>query len=354
MMLHCQKEVSLATLNTFGVAAKARVLWRLEHEADLAPLREALQSGSSRPLPLVLGGGSNLLLTGDLDEPVIQVALRGRRIVSETPETVVIEAAAGEAWDGLVDWTLAQGLCGLENLALIPGSVGAAPIQNIGAYGVEQCERFESLTAFDLTTGVMRRFEAAACQFGYRRSFFKSAEGSRWLVTSVRYRLSRRPAPRLGYQALAEALQARGLTAPTADEIAQTVRTIRRSKLPDPQVLGNAGSFFENPILPPDQAQALQAHHPSLPHWPTAEGQVKVSAAWMIDQCGWKGFREGDAGVHAQHALVLVNYGSASGADLLALARRISASVEGRFGVRLRPEPVIAGPLRWTSAHPVP
>ena len=337
-------DAPLRALNTFGIDARARVLWRVDTPDALPCLLRALREEASGA-PLVLGAGSNLLITGDLEQPVLQVALPGRRIVADDGESVLMEAGAGEPWDGLVRWSLAQGAYGLENLALIPGTTGAAPIQNIGAYGVEQREAFDSLDAFDLHTGAARRFDAADCAFGYRDSVFKGPDAGRWLVTAVRYRLSRRPRPRLDYGEIRDELARAGRGDPGPVDVADAVSAIRRRKLPDPAVLGNAGSFFKNPLVEPTQAQVLAGREPGLPAWPIG-GRVKLSAAWMIERCGWKGYREGDAGVHAAHALVLVNHGQASGAALLALARRIRDSVGTRFGVELEPEPVVVGPAR--------
>lgn len=336
----------LAALNTFGIAATARELWRLERVDEVAPLLATLRAAGELDdparWPLVLGGGSNLLIAGDLAQPVLQVAIGGRQLGDDDGETVVVQAGAGESWDGLVRWTLAQRAWGLENLALIPGTVGASPIQNIGAYGVELRDRFDSLDAVDLRTGTMRRFDAPECAFGYRDSVFKQAGGSRWMVVTVRLRLQRRPSLSLDYGEIRDELARAGVAEPSPRAVADAVTAIRRRKLPDPAVLGNAGSFFKNPVVSPDQADALRLREPGLPAWPVGD-RVKLSAAWMIDRCGWKGFRDGDAGVHAAHALVLVNHGAATGAQLLALARRIQDSVHERFGVRLEAEPVVVG-----------
>ena len=332
----------LDTLNTFGVHAIARDLWRVHALSDLPGLVAQLQALAG-PLPFVLGGGSNLLLTGDVDAPMVQVALRGFRVVREDAQAVIVEGAAGESWDALVSWSLAAGLNGLQNLALIPGSVGAAPIQNIGAYGVELRDCFDSLDAMDLRTGRWRSFDAAECAFAYRHSVFKTPDHTQWLVCAVRFRLSRSAPLQLDYGDLRAELARTGHTAPSASDVAEAVRAIRRRKLPDPAVLGNAGSFFKNPVISAQQAAALQSREPGLPCWPTSGSEVKVSAAWMIDQCGWKGFRDGDAGVHTAHALVLVNHGHAQGRDILALALRIRDAVHARFGVNLEPEPVILG-----------
>ncbi len=327
-------DVSLRALNTFGVQARARRFARLEHEAQVPA---ALEAAAAASRTLLLGGGSNLLFAGDYDGLVLAVALRGRRVVSRTATECVVEAAAGEPWDPFVRWTLEQGLSGLENLALIPGSVGASPLQNIGAYGVEMCERFDELLAVDRHTGERRVLRAAECRFGYRHSIFKEPQGERWLILSVRFRLALEFTPQLGYAALRAAFPADRPPA-SAREVADRVSAIRRSKLPDPAQVGNAGSFFENPVVTPAQAAALAERHPGLPHWQAGQG-VKLAAAWLIEQCGWKGVRRGDAGVHDRHALVLVNHGNASGAQILALADEIRASVRHRFGVSLRIEP---------------
>ncbi len=337
-------DAPLAALNTFRIAATARVLWRVASVADVPDVVRALRDEPGGA-PLVLGGGSNLLLTGDLEQPVLQVAIRGRRIVSDDGHAVVVEAGAGEPWDPLVRWTLAQRAFGLENLALIPGTAGAAPIQNIGAYGVEQRETFESLDAVDLRTGIPRTFDATDCAFGYRDSAFKGPDGGRWLVVAVRWRLARRPRLALDYGEIREELACAGVASPSPSDVAEAVTAIRRRKLPDPAVLGNAGSFFKNPLVEPALADALRAREPGLPAWPAGE-RVKLSAAWMIERCGWKGYRDGDAGVHAAHALVLVNHGAATGAQLVGLARRIRDAVLARFGIALEPEPVVAGPLQ--------
>jgi UDP-N-acetylmuramate dehydrogenase len=344
-------DAPLRALNTFGIDARARRLVELRDPQALDAALALVRDDDVEPL--VLGGGSNLLISRPvLDQPVLHVALGGRRVVGATAGGgVLVEAGAGEAWDPFVRWTLDQGLAGLENLALIPGTVGAAPIQNIGAYGVEMRERFDSLDAVHIFTGRRQRFDPSDCAFGYRDSLFKHGEGSGWIVLSVRFRLLRFPAPRvdagspssglrLDYGEVRDELASRRVTAPTAVDVADAVSAIRRRKLPDPATLGNAGSFFKNPVVGAGVAAALQAREPGLPAWPTDQG-VKLAAAWMIERCGWKGRRVGDAGVHAHHALVLVNHGQATGAEILALARSIQSSVTERFGVRLEPEPVI-------------
>ena len=332
--------------NTFGVAARAPMLVEV---ADAAALPELFGYAMLRDTPvLVLGGGSNLLFAGD--PPGSVLALGGQRIdiLQDDGERALVRADAGVEWHALVLWTLGRGLAGLENLALIPGTVGAAPIQNIGAYGVEVREHIHVVEAFDRSRLETIRLDRAACAFAYRDSVFKR-DPDRYVVTAVEFELSREPRLRLDYAGLADELLAIGIDAASLDgvrpsQVAEAVCRIRRRKLPDPAVLGNAGSFFKNPIVPAMQAEALKAAHAALPVFRgNDEATRKLSAAWLIDSCGWKGFRDGDAGVAASHALVLVNHGQATGAQLLGLAHRIAASVHERFDVALEPEPRIIG-----------
>ena len=330
--------------NTFGVPARAELLVEVR---DAAALAELFGYALLRDGPvLVLGGGSNILFAADPPGAVLALSAQSIRVVEDDGERAIVRADAGVEWHALVLWTLGQGLAGLENLALIPGTVGAAPIQNIGAYGVEVRESIHGVEAFERATGALRRLAADACGFAYRDSLFKRAP-DRYVVTAVEFALSRTPRLRLDYAGLGEELAAMGGGAPTPSRVAEAVCRIRRRKLPDPAVTGNAGSFFKNPIVPAGLADALRAAHPALPVFRgDGEATRKLSAAWLIDQCGWKGHRDGDAGVAASHALVLVNHGHATGAQLLDLARRIAASVEARFGVPLEPEPRIVG-ARW-------
>ncbi|WP_202844721.1 UDP-N-acetylmuramate dehydrogenase [Luteimonas saliphila] len=329
----------LRARNTFGVSARAPLLLELDEAARLADALAALPAG---PL-LVLGGGSNLLFAGDPEGAVLSLRAASLRILAEDGAYAIVRADAGADWHGFVRWTLDHGLYGMENLALIPGTVGAAPIQNIGAYGVEVREFVHAVEALEPATGRSRRLSRDECALGYRDSLFKR-ERDRFIVTAVEFRLSRTPAVRIDYAGVREALAADGLAAPTPARVFDAVCALRRSKLPDPAAIGNAGSFFKNPIVPLAQAQALADAHPRLPVFPGVdERSRKLSAAWLIDACGWKGHRDGDAGVSTQHALVLVNHGAATGAQLLALARWIAASVSERFGVALEPEPRIVG-----------
>jgi UDP-N-acetylmuramate dehydrogenase len=338
MPISVLENAELADLNSFGVAATAARLVSYDDPADVV---EALEASGGHGARLVIGSGTNLLFTADFEGTILRVCTTGRRVLDDGPGGVLVEAEAGEPWDAFVRWTLAQGLCGLENLSLIPGSAGASPIQNIGAYGVEMRDTFAGLTAIDLSTGAAREFDPAQCCFDYRDSLFKHPDGRRWLILRVRFRLSREPRLHLDYGELREELARTGCDRPAPTDVARAVTALRRRKLPDPAALGNAGSFFKNPVVSQAQAEAMRERFPGLPVWSSASG-AKISAAWMIEHCGWKGVREGDAGVHAAHALVLVNHGHATGAQLLALAMRIRSSVMDAFGVLLEPEPLIA------------
>jgi UDP-N-acetylmuramate dehydrogenase len=338
------EHASLARLNTFGVAATARWLAGVR-DAGAIPSVLALPAVRGSPA-MVLGEGSNVLFAADFPGLVLRTAFDSVRVVDDDRSTALVRAEAGAGWDALVDWALARDLAGLENLALIPGRVGAAPIQNIGAYGAEVAESIETVEAWDRQAGRFVRLDALQCGFAYRDSVFKR-EPERWIVTAVEFRLSREARPRIDYAGIREELVAHGVTAdPTPQQVADAVRRLRRRKLPDPAVIGNAGSFFKNPVVEAALANRIRAGHPQAPVYPAGESYSKLSAAWMIESCGWRGHNDGDAGISAQHALVLVNHGAASGAQLLALARRVADSVEQRFGVRLEPEPRIVG-ARW-------
>lgn len=329
----------LLPFNTFHVRALAPRLLRI---ADARALPQALTAIGDVPL-LVLGSGSNVLLAANPDDVVLVFDNRDIGIIGHQAGHALVRAGAGAIWHELVMWSLAQGLSGLENLALIPGTVGAAPIQNIGAYGAQAGEFIWSVEAWDRQRDGWVRLDQAACRFGYRDSLFKT-DPDRYLITAVEFRLPLRHGLRLDYAGIREQLQAMAIDLPTAADVARAVIAIRQRKLPDPAVLGNAGSFFKNPILPFEQVRHLLQDYPELPVYPGSDADSrKLSAAWMIEACGWKGRREGDAGVSPDHALVLVNHGSATGSDLLALARRISASVREKFGVAIEPEPRLVG-----------
>ncbi|OHX14403.1 UDP-N-acetylmuramate dehydrogenase [Chromobacterium sphagni] len=340
MSLQFCADHDLRPLNTFGMAARAAHFCRLDNLADLPDLL-------THPLYLQgpvlwLGGGSNLLLTRDYPGLVAKVGLAGIRLLEEDGDDVVVEAAAGENWHDFVLHALEQGWYGLENLSLIPGTVGACPVQNIGAYGVEVKDHLQEVVCARLDHGGEALvLSNADCRFGYRDSVFKHEAAGKLLVTAVRFRLSRRASLRTGYGDIQQQLERQGVSEPTPQDVSRAVIAIRRSKLPDPAALGNAGSFFKNPVVSRARAEALLAAHPKLPHYPTADGQVKLAAGWLIDQCGLKGYRNGDAGVHQKQALVLVNYGQARGEEIHALARQVQDAVAQRFGVRLEPEPLI-------------
>lgn len=330
----------LDSLNTFRIPARARHYLRVDGAAELAALRaDPALAGLPR---LVLGGGSNLLFTGDFDGVVLHMTGQGHDVLGEEDGKVLVRARAGENWHAFVQATLALGLGGLENLSLIPGTVGAAPIQNVGAYGVETRDVFHSLTVFDMASGATRTLDAAACRFGYRDSVFKHAEGRDLVVLDVTFALSApgRWEPNLRYAELAGAAREAGLSAPTPREVGALVEAIRRRKLPDPREIGNAGSFFKNPVVSGQECARLLALYPGLVHHAQPDGTEKLAAGWLIDQCGWKGRHIGPAGVYHKQALVLVNLGGATGPDVVRLARAIQADVAARYGVALEPEPV--------------
>ncbi|PRA54626.1 UDP-N-acetylenolpyruvoylglucosamine reductase [Pseudomonas sp. MYb187] len=331
-----QEQVSLKPYNTFGIDVKARYFTQAHSDEDA---RQALAQAAAQGLPvLVIGGGSNLLLTADVQALVLRMASAGVRILSDDGERVVVEAEAGEPWHPFVQWCLSQGLAGLENLSLIPGTVGAAPMQNIGAYGVEIKDVFVGLTALDRQTGELHEFELEQCQFAYRDSVFKHHPG-RWLILRVRFALSRVMHAHLDYGPVRQRLSEQGISEPTAQNVSDAICSIRREKLPDPVELGNAGSFFKNPMVAAVLADKIRVQYPGLVAYPQADGQFKLAAGWLIEQAGWKGHREGDAGVHRLQSLVLVNYGQATGLQLHELAQKIQADILERFGVTLEMEP---------------
>ncbi|MFM9437945.1 UDP-N-acetylmuramate dehydrogenase [Janthinobacterium sp. CG_23.3] len=336
--LAIEHNVPLKTLNSFGIDARAQSFLRVE---SLAQLRAALAEPALAAMPrLLLGGGSNIVLTGDYAGLVLHMATRGIAVVGADADATLVRAAAGETWHDFVQWTLQRGLGGLENLSLIPGTVGAAPIQNIGAYGVEIRDVFHSLTVFDCASGTTFEMDRAACRFGYRDSVFKQAGGGALVIVDVTFALPPRWQANLRYAELAQAVAEQGWAAPTARQVADTVVAIRRRKLPDPAVIGNAGSFFKNPVVSREQCAGLLAKFPALVHHAQSDGSEKLAAGWLIDQCGWKGRNLGPAGVYPQQALVLVNNGGASGADIIRLAQAIQRDVQARYGVLLAPEPV--------------
>ncbi|AIY40424.1 UDP-N-acetylenolpyruvoylglucosamine reductase [Collimonas arenae] len=331
-------DFSLRQHNTFGIDAKAHAYLPVTSVETLHALRSDVQTAA---LPrLVLGGGSNLVLTQDFPGLVLHMRSRGREIIGEDDDAIYVRAAAGENWHGLVQWTLEQGLGGLENLSLIPGSVGASPIQNIGAYGVELQERFHALTAIDMESGEILALDRAACAFAYRDSIFKHGLRDRAVVLDVTFALPKRWQPNLRYADVAQELDARKLSQPGARDISDAVIAIRTRKLPDPAAIGNAGSFFKNPLVSEQQRNALLEQYPQLVNYAQPDGSYKLAAGWLIDQCGWKGKNLGAAGVYEKQALVLVNRGAATGQDVVRLAQAVQADVMGKFGVALEPEPI--------------
>ena len=326
----------VSALSTFRLPARAAELAILDSVEQCPALTHA--EGNE----LVLGGGSNTVFLGDYPGRILLNRIRGLAF-EECGEDVLVTAAAGENWHRLVRACIDRRLHGLENLIMIPGSVGAAPMQNIGAYGMELSEVFERLDAWDRDEQRMVTFEKPDCAFGYRDSHLKSTEPGRFLVTSVTLRLSRRFQPRVGYASLAEALLQAGIERPTSRQLAATVMQLRRHRLPDPSRLPNAGSFFKNPLVKASRAEALIADHPELLHWPMPNGMIKLGAGRMIELLGWKGKSIGDAAVYPNHALVLVNRGRATAAELLQLIEAIQTSVEDAFGLRLEPEPRLIG-----------
>ena len=333
-----ERDVDLHDFNTFGLPARAARLARIENPAQFVALMRLPGWGESPRL--VLGGGSNVVLTRDFPGLVLKVEISGRSLVDEDDDARYVRAGAGERWHDFVCWTVDQGWPGLENLALIPGTVGAAPIQNIGAYGLELQERFDSLEAVSLEDGRVHSFDRDECAFGYRDSVFKRSEAGRWVIVSVTLRLPKRWQAVIGYADVARELADCAVGDPAPTDVLDAVVRIRRRKLPDPSLIGNAGSFFKNPVVGATTlAQLLQAQ-PGLPHYPQADGHYKLAAGWLIDRAGWKGRDLGPVGCYAGQALVLVNRGGATGLDVQRIAAAIQKDVAGKFGVHLEPEPV--------------
>ncbi len=332
-----QENINLQPHNTLAVPARARYYAQISDESQLPAL---LQFARDRRLPLlVLGGGSNVVLDGDFPGLVLHMRLTGKTLVREDREHYWLQVAAGENWHELVRYCLAHEYWGLENLSLIPGSVGAAPIQNIGAYGVELKDVFAQLEAMDVNTGEVHVFDKDGCEFGYRDSLFKRAGKDRYLILSVTLKLSRRPHLKVTYPALKEAVRHIPVGQLTPLAVSEAVCAVRRSKLPDPAITPNVGSFFKNPLVGLEQFLELQVHHPGLISYPVDARHVKLAAGWLIERAGWKGVSRGAVAVHAQQALVLTNAGKASGAEVLALAEEIRHSVAAEYGVDLEPEP---------------
>lgn len=331
-----QTNVSLKPYNTFGIAANAKYFVEV---SDIEQLKEILQHPDFQGVErLILGGGSNLLLTKDFDGIVIKVVIKGIEKYREDEQNIWLKAGAGEIWHDLVLYCVNNGYAGIENLSLIPGTVGAAPMQNIGAYGVEIKEVFESLEAIEIKTGKSRIFTKEECQFGYRESIFKHAVKGEYVIVNVSFKLNKTPVYHVEYGAIKDTLAEMGIERLSIKAISDAVISIRQSKLPNPAEIGNAGSFFKNPEIPKAQFDLLKEQFPAIPSYPVNELTVKVPAGWLIEQAGWKGQRFGNIGVHARQALVLVNYGNGKGNEIKELSQKIQDSIKEKFGIQLSAE----------------
>jgi UDP-N-acetylmuramate dehydrogenase len=328
-----QKDISLLPYNSFHLDVKADEFIPVQSADEL---QEILNRGIKPAL--ILGGGSNLLLTKDVRGLVLKIEIGGIDEVKEDHLHIYVRVGAGENWHSFVQYSMKKDWGGLENLSLIPGNVGTAPIQNIGAYGVELKDVFFELEAYDRKEQKVFAFGVNDCRFGYRDSIFKSIEKGRYIILNVTFILNKNPVLHTSYGAIREELKKSGIHSPTIQDVSQAVIKIRQSKLPDPNEIGNAGSFFKNPVVDQATFLFLSDKYPDMPSYPHEDQSVKLAAGWLIEQCGWKGYRKGDAGVHKNQALVLVNYGHATGAEILALSEKIQASVLKKFGVELEPE----------------
>jgi len=331
-----QQNYSLKTLNTFGLDVSTQQYVRVE---TMDELKEIYLGSKFRTIKkMVLGGGSNVLFTRNWLGLIAHMAIPGVQVESESSDTVQVSAGAGEMWHPLVMWAVERGYGGFENLSLIPGTVGAAPMQNIGAYGVELKDVFHSLEALELKTGKTVRFYREDCAFGYRMSIFKTEQKGNYIITKVFFTLHKQPEVNTSYGAIGQVLGERGIDNPTIKDVSEAVIQIRQSKLPDPAEIGNAGSFFKNPTIEKAHFEALEALYPEIPHYPQPSGDEKIPAAWLIEKCGWKGHREGSIGVHDKQALVLVNHGMGNGMDIRKLAMNIMRSVNKKFQIELEAE----------------
>ncbi len=333
-MVSIKTDFCLKPFNTFRMAVRAERFCAVSRVADLAELYTKGEFHNKKVM--ILSQGSNVLFTNHIDHLVLHNEMWGKQLVAENDDFVMLKVNAGESWELLVDYVVQQGWGGIENLALIPGKVGASPIQNIGAYGAEVKDVILEVEAFDLHSGEIRRFNNEACQFGYRSSVFKTEFKDRFFITSVVFKLAKNPVLNLSYQPLKLAFGDRKEV--TLAEVRDEVVRIRKSKLPDPEVFPNAGSFFKNPVVTKEEANLILASFPSAPVYPQPDGMVKLAAGWLIEQCGYKGKRNGDVGVHPHQALVLVNYGEATGQEVLQFAEQIIADVKLNFGIGLCPE----------------
>jgi UDP-N-acetylmuramate dehydrogenase len=326
----------LKSLNTFGLDVVSRLFVRI---TDIADLQYIVKDPALTSIPkMILGGGSNVLFTADYDGLIIQNCIEDIKVISEDEKYAVVRAGAGKNWHAFVLYTLERNYPGLENLSLIPGCVGAAPIQNIGAYGVEIKNTFHELTAMDLKDGTLKTFTNAECRFGYRDSIFKHEAKNRYAITDVTFRFNKNAMPNTSYGAIDEQLKIMNVVYPGIREVSKAVIAIRKSKLPDPAIIGNAGSFFKNPEITSEQFDKLKEKFSDVVGYHSTPGKIKLAAGWLIEQCGWKGKRIGNAGMHANQALVLVNYGGATGKELIQLAKNVKDSVQERFGIVLEME----------------
>lgn len=333
--MQIQENISLKSYNTFGIDAKAKYFVSISNISDLKEIL-SLESYQNK---LILGGGSNMLLTKDFDGLVIHVNLKGIQVISEEENTVIIKANAGENWHNFVLWCIANNFGGIENLSLIPGNVGTAPIQNIGAYGIELKDVFESCEALSIDTKQFKSFSKADCNFGYRNSIFKQDVKGEFIITSVRFKLSKNNHKlSINYGAITSQLEVMQVSNPTIQDISKAVISIRESKLPNPKEIGNSGSFFKNPVIPKAQFNSLKENFEDIPSYPVSEDTVKVPAGWLIEKAGFKGKRFGNYGVHKNQALVLVNYGEAKGEDILNLSKLIQKTVNRLFGISIEAE----------------
>ena len=336
MQIH--QNISLKPYNTFGIDVRAKHLITIESIEDLDELAELPNLFNKSKPTLVLGGGSNILFTADYDGLIIKNELKGIELVSEDDDHYYVRGAAGENWHQFVLHCIKNNYAGVENLSLIPGNTGASPMQNIGAYGVETKDVFHQLEAFHLQDEELVVFDNQACEFGYRESIFKKKYKGQFIITSVTFKLNKKPVYNTSYGAIQQELEAMGNTGLNIGAISQAVINIRKSKLPDPAIVGNAGSFFKNPTIPNQQFSDLKNQFPNIVGFPANNELTKVAAGWLIEQCGWKGYRKGDAGCHEKQALVLVNYGNADGVEILQLSTEIMQSVEEKFGIILERE----------------
>lgn len=330
-----QHNFSLKNYNTFGIDAKANEFVAVHSTEEL---KQVLLENSNKK-KFILGGGSNMLLTQDINALVIHIDLKGKKVIQEDDNYVWVEAQAGENWHEFVLWNIEQNYGGIENMSLIPGNVGTTPVQNIGAYGAEIKDTFVSCNAMQISTQEIKKFINEECKFGYRESIFKQEVKDQYIITSVVFKLTKNNHTiNTGYGDIQKELESKGITQPTIKDVSNAVIAIRQSKLPDPKELGNSGSFFKNPIITREQFNQAKALHPEIKHYDVSETEVKVPAGWMIEQAGLKGYRDGDAGVHARQALVLVNYGNATGQDILNLSKLVQKTVLDKFGIAIEAE----------------